>query len=132
MGILRSGRFRIDPRSEGMEKKRQSAMITTGETVLHANLLTATGQRLTPTGKISHAKTRVYTQRYRKEWEQMPDFKGTSRYCPSLSLIVRLVLFIGQTEITYFQYYTRCIVPRWTRDMYTIVVAASLCHGLKQ
>lgn len=33
--------------------------------------------RLTPTGKVSHAKTRVYAQRYRKEWEQMPDFKGT-------------------------------------------------------
>ncbi|XP_014483570.1 PREDICTED: uncharacterized protein LOC106749040 isoform X3 [Dinoponera quadriceps] len=32
--------------------------------------------RLTPTGKISHAKTRVYTQRYRKEWENMSDFKG--------------------------------------------------------
>ncbi|XP_015517101.1 uncharacterized protein LOC107222313 isoform X1 [Neodiprion lecontei] len=32
--------------------------------------------QLTPTGKISHAKTRVYTQRYRKAWEQMPDFKG--------------------------------------------------------
>ncbi|KOX78431.1 hypothetical protein WN51_07838 [Melipona quadrifasciata] len=59
-----------------MEKKWQPTMITTSETVLHANLLTTTGQRLTPTGKISHAKTRVYTQRYRKEWEQMPDFKG--------------------------------------------------------
>lgn len=34
--------------------------------------------RLTPTGKISHAKTRVYTQRYRKEWEHMDDFKGTT------------------------------------------------------
>lgn len=32
--------------------------------------------RLTPTGKISHAKTRVYTQRYRKDWEYMSDFKG--------------------------------------------------------
>ncbi|XP_051162592.1 uncharacterized protein LOC127282412 isoform X2 [Leptopilina boulardi] len=32
--------------------------------------------RLTPTGKISYAKTRVYTQRYRKEWEQTSDFKG--------------------------------------------------------
>ncbi|XP_043523745.1 uncharacterized protein LOC122535907 isoform X1 [Frieseomelitta varia] len=59
-----------------MEKKWQSTMNTTSDTVLHANLLTTTGQRLTPTGKISHAKTRVYTQRYRKEWEQMPDFKG--------------------------------------------------------
>jgi hypothetical protein len=36
--------------------------------------------RLTPTGKISHAKTRVYTQRYRKEWEHMTDFKG-DYYC---------------------------------------------------
>ncbi|XP_015437852.1 PREDICTED: uncharacterized protein LOC107192996 [Dufourea novaeangliae] len=64
-----------------MEKKRHSTMITTPETVydvkpLHTNFLTPSGQRLTPTGKISHAKTRVYTQRYRKEWEQMPDFKG--------------------------------------------------------
>ncbi|XP_076473980.1 uncharacterized protein LOC117153317 isoform X3 [Bombus vancouverensis nearcticus] len=57
-------------------EKRQPTMITTSEASLHANLLTTTGQRLTPTGKISHAKTRVYTQRYRKEWEQMPDFKG--------------------------------------------------------
>lgn len=32
--------------------------------------------RLTPTGKISYAKTRVYTQRYRKEWEQTTDFRG--------------------------------------------------------
>lgn len=32
--------------------------------------------KLTPTGKISHAKTRVYTQRYRKEWEDMDDFRG--------------------------------------------------------
>ncbi|XP_046734477.1 uncharacterized protein LOC124404416 [Diprion similis] len=32
--------------------------------------------QLTPTGKISHAKTRVYTQRYRKAWELMPDFEG--------------------------------------------------------
>ncbi|KAL7306756.1 hypothetical protein TKK_0001122 [Trichogramma kaykai] len=29
----------------------------------------------TPTGKVSKAKTRVYTQRYRKEWECMTDFK---------------------------------------------------------
>lgn len=54
-------------------------MNASGETLLPADLLTPTGQRLTPTGKISHAKTRVYTQRYRKEWEQMPDFKGTTR-----------------------------------------------------
>ncbi|XP_029662719.1 uncharacterized protein LOC115235219 isoform X1 [Formica exsecta] len=45
-------------------------------TTVVCNLLTATTPRLTPTGKISHAKTRVYTQRYRKEWEQMQDFKG--------------------------------------------------------
>ncbi|XP_072744631.1 uncharacterized protein [Anoplolepis gracilipes] len=45
-------------------------------TAVVCNLLTATAPRLTPTGKISHAKTRVYTQRYRKEWEQMQDFKG--------------------------------------------------------
>ncbi|XP_034187095.1 uncharacterized protein LOC117607476 isoform X1 [Osmia lignaria lignaria] len=59
-----------------MEQKWQSPIITKSETVLNTSFLTATGQRLTPTGKISHAKTRVYTQRYRKEWEQMPDFKG--------------------------------------------------------
>lgn len=66
-------------REDKMEKTATSrpALITTEETVLCANLL-ATPPRLTPTGKISHAKTRVYTQRYRKEWEQMPDFKGTS------------------------------------------------------
>ncbi|XP_076169440.1 uncharacterized protein LOC143147762 isoform X2 [Ptiloglossa arizonensis] len=63
-----------------MEKKRHSTMVTSSETVL--NFLTPTGQRLTPTGKISHAKTRVYTQRYRKEWEQMPDFKGWLTHVP--------------------------------------------------
>lgn len=35
--------------------------------------------KLTPTGKISHAKTRVYIQRYRKEWEQMNEFKGKKK-----------------------------------------------------
>ncbi|XP_076286924.1 uncharacterized protein LOC143212233 isoform X2 [Lasioglossum baleicum] len=59
-----------------MDTKNHLDMITSPETVMHASLLSPTGQRLTPTGKISHAKTRVYTQRYRKEWEQMPDFKG--------------------------------------------------------
>ncbi|KAG5313667.1 HIUH2 hydrolase, partial [Acromyrmex insinuator] len=50
--------------------------------VICRNVLTSTSTspsqplRLTPTGKISHAKTRVYTQRYRREWEQMSDFKG--------------------------------------------------------
>lgn len=50
--------------------------------VICRNVLTSTSTspshplRLTPTGKISHAKTRVYTQRYRKDWEQMSDFKG--------------------------------------------------------
>ncbi|KAK2582581.1 hypothetical protein KPH14_004869 [Odynerus spinipes] len=57
-----------------MEKKPPT-LIAVNETALRANLL-GTEPRLTPTGKISHAKTRVYTQRYRKEWEQMPDFKG--------------------------------------------------------
>ncbi|XP_029177788.1 uncharacterized protein LOC114945672 isoform X2 [Nylanderia fulva] len=49
-----------------------------GTSTVVYNLLTTTTStpRLTPTGKISHAKTRVYTQRYRKEWEQMQDFKG--------------------------------------------------------
>lgn len=46
--------------------------------------------KLTPTGKISHAKTRVYTQRYRKEWEQMSDFKGMSSV--SLSFLSSLSL----------------------------------------
>lgn len=50
-------------------------VIDSNETVLCPDIF-ETGRRLTPTGKISHAKTRVYTQRYRKEWEQMPDFKG--------------------------------------------------------
>lgn len=57
-----------------MEKK-PATLIAVNESALRANLL-GTEPRLTPTGKISHAKTRVYTQRYRKEWEQMPDFKG--------------------------------------------------------
>ena len=43
--------------------------------ILHANS-SELATRLTPTGKISYAKTRVYTQRYRKEWESMTDFKG--------------------------------------------------------
>nr|XP_031828128.1 serine/threonine-protein phosphatase 6 regulatory subunit 3-like [Nomia melanderi] len=76
------GDFESVSRSRTMEKKKHSPMITSPETVIHANLLTPTGQRLTPTGKISHAKTRVYTQRYRKEWEQMPDFKGWLTYVP--------------------------------------------------
>ncbi|XP_043248702.1 uncharacterized protein LOC122395317 isoform X3 [Colletes gigas] len=63
-----------------MEKKRHSTMVTSNDAVL--NFLTPTGQRLTPTGKISHAKTRVYTQRYRKEWEQMSDFKGWLTHVP--------------------------------------------------
>ncbi|XP_035733968.1 uncharacterized protein LOC118446890 isoform X3 [Vespa mandarinia] len=58
-----------------MEKKKSATLIAVNEAALRANLL-GTVPRLTPTGKISHAKTRVYTQRYRKEWEQMPDFKG--------------------------------------------------------
>lgn len=32
--------------------------------------------KYTPTGKVSLAKTRVYTQRYRKDWELMSDFRG--------------------------------------------------------
>lgn len=49
--------------------------------------------RLTPTGKISHAKTRVYTQRYRKEWEQMTDFKGSlNNYFYSTHLLWRSIL----------------------------------------
>ncbi|KAL6256155.1 hypothetical protein P5V15_012273 [Pogonomyrmex californicus] len=60
-----------------MEKSpRPVAIIGPDQTVICANLLTTPPPRLTPTGKISHAKTRVYTQRYRKEWEQMSDFKG--------------------------------------------------------
>ncbi|XP_043286332.1 uncharacterized protein [Venturia canescens] len=49
-------------------------LIRTNQTIVCSGLFN--GPRLTPTGKISHAKTRVYTQRYRKEWEQMPDFRG--------------------------------------------------------
>ena len=40
--------------------------------------------RLTPTGKVSHAKTRVYTQRYRKEWEHMTEFKGNHLFLEAL------------------------------------------------
>ncbi|XP_012279327.1 myb-like protein V isoform X2 [Orussus abietinus] len=57
-----------------MQRKDLDGLLAVNETVLRANLLK--GPRLTPTGKISHAKTRVYTQRYRKEWELMLDFKG--------------------------------------------------------
>lgn len=74
----RQSNVRIRPNGVRMDKTTRSAptLITTEETVLCTNIL-ATTPRLTPTGKISHAKTRVYTQRYRKDWEQMPDFKGT-------------------------------------------------------
>ncbi|XP_050448024.1 uncharacterized protein LOC126849813 isoform X2 [Cataglyphis hispanica] len=59
------------------ETPRPVTLISSPQTTaVVCNLLTATTPRLTPTGKISHAKTRVYTQRYRKEWEQMQDFKG--------------------------------------------------------
>lgn len=58
-----------------MEDKKPATLIAVNDSPLRANLF-GTGPRLTPTGKISYAKTRVYTQRYRKEWEQMPDFKG--------------------------------------------------------
>jgi len=51
------------------------------ESLIYANLSESDlpiPRKLTPTGKISHAKTRVYTQRYRKEWEHIEEFKGTS------------------------------------------------------
>ena len=57
-----------------MENKATNELIMTNQAALCTTLYTV--PRLTPTGKVSHAKTRVYTQRYRKEWEQMPDFKG--------------------------------------------------------
>lgn len=71
------------PQMVDEETPQQVTLISSGAgdpgtpTVVY-NLLTTTTTtpRLTPTGKISHAKTRVYTQRYRKEWEQMQDFKG--------------------------------------------------------
>ncbi|KAH0535144.1 nucleolin-like isoform X1 [Cotesia glomerata] len=61
-----------------MEKNKVSPkIIIDGHTVVCATeYIQEQPPRLTPTGKISHAKTRVYTQRYRKEWELMPDFKG--------------------------------------------------------
>ncbi|XP_034947271.1 uncharacterized protein [Chelonus insularis] len=59
-----------------MEKNQVSnIIIDTNQGVLCTEIFQEP-RRLTPTGKISHAKTRVYTQRYRKEWEQMPDFEG--------------------------------------------------------
>ncbi|XP_043495792.1 uncharacterized protein LOC122519988 [Polistes fuscatus] len=54
---------------------KESATRLAIKVTMRDNLLDS-APRLTPTGKISHAKTRVYTQRYRKDWEQMPDFKG--------------------------------------------------------
>ncbi|XP_011697177.1 PREDICTED: uncharacterized protein LOC105455506 isoform X2 [Wasmannia auropunctata] len=62
-----------------MERGNPSKPVTllSKQSVICRNLLPMPlNPRLTPTGKISHAKTRVYTQRYRKEWEQMSDFKG--------------------------------------------------------
>lgn len=59
-----------------MEKNEITKIVIDGDQALLCAEIYQTPQRLTPTGKISHAKTRVYTQRYRKEWEQMPDFKG--------------------------------------------------------
>ncbi|KAK0076192.1 hypothetical protein PV325_005763 [Microctonus aethiopoides] len=59
-----------------MEKNEITKIVIDGDQALLCSEIYQTPQRLTPTGKISHAKTRVYTQRYRKEWEQMPDFKG--------------------------------------------------------
>ncbi|XP_071648347.1 uncharacterized protein [Temnothorax longispinosus] len=61
-----------------MESQSQTITLVAAEpTVICRNLLSPSlTPRLTPTGKISHAKTRVYTQRYRKEWEEMSDFKG--------------------------------------------------------
>lgn len=55
--------------------------------------------RLTPTGKISYAKTRVYTQRYRKEWEQTSDFKGINIYI--FFLTIYHFLIIKHTFILY-------------------------------
>lgn len=99
----------------------QPTMITGGETVLHANLLTTTGQRLTPTGKISHAKTRVYTQRYRKEWEQMPDFKGTTR-----------LQSVAVPENTLENVMTRDIAARRSRRIRaTLDTRIASRHGLK-
>ncbi|KAF7988445.1 hypothetical protein HCN44_001018 [Aphidius gifuensis] len=56
-----------------METEIQDIIID-GSTMIAGEIYTP--QKLTPTGKISHAKTRVYTQRYRKEWEESPEFKG--------------------------------------------------------
>lgn len=65
------------------EEKDESSKTINYEEVIEADsdkideVVLSAGIRLTPTGKISRAKTRVYTQRYRKEWEHMTDFKGT-------------------------------------------------------
>lgn len=70
-----------------MEKNQVSSnIIIDGQTVVCTEYIQEP-QRLTPTGKISHAKTRVYTQRYRKEWELMQDFKGKFLYFLFLYLI---------------------------------------------
>ncbi|XP_012530777.1 uncharacterized protein LOC105833527 isoform X2 [Monomorium pharaonis] len=61
----------------------QSITLIAEQGVICRNLMTTSTPRLTPTGKISHAKTRVYTQRYRKEWEQASDFKGWLTSVPS-------------------------------------------------
>lgn len=61
---------------EKLENSPQTIALVGEQSVICNNLVASSPLRLTPTGKISHAKTRVYTQRYRKEWEQMSDFKG--------------------------------------------------------
>lgn len=61
---------------DDMDKDEMSdEIIDTNQTILSDSMFSLP-PKLTPTGKVSHAKTRVYTQRYRKEWELMPDFKG--------------------------------------------------------
>lgn len=72
-------------RMEKLEDSPQTITLIGEQSVICKNLVATSPLRLTPTGKISHAKTRVYTQRYRKEWEQMSDFKGTRRRLLSLS-----------------------------------------------
>lgn len=59
-----------------MEELEESKFIEVGDKTIILQTTSSEIPRLTPTGKISYAKTRVYTQRYRKEWEQMSDFKG--------------------------------------------------------
>jgi len=59
--------------------QRTAFIVSNNQSLIYANLSESNiPRKLTPTGKISRAKTRVYTQRYRRDWEHLREFKGKS------------------------------------------------------